>query len=68
MRGETQQQFPKACSLRNTGNVRGVRIGDHGSLQTDARQTCTLSRMLSEKDSGKLTPQSFNTSMLPVTV
>jgi hypothetical protein len=45
-----------------------MRIGDYGSFQTDAEQTCALSRMFSETDSGKLTPQSFNTSMRPVTV
>jgi hypothetical protein len=45
-----------------------MRIGHNGSLQTDAWQTRTLSRMFSENDSGKLTPQSFNTSMRLVTV
>jgi hypothetical protein len=45
-----------------------VWLGDNGSLQTDAEQTCALSRMFSETDSGKLIPQSFNTSMRPVAV
>ncbi len=40
--------FAKACSLRNTSNVCSVWLGDNGSLQTDARQTSTLSRMFSE--------------------
>jgi hypothetical protein len=60
MPSEAQQQFPKACSLRNTGNVRGVGLRDNGSFQTDAWQTCTLSRMFPEKDSGKLTPTGTN--------
>jgi hypothetical protein len=37
-----------------------VWLGDNGSLQTDARQTGALSRMLSEKDSDKLTPTGTN--------
>jgi len=48
MQREAQRWFTKACSLRNTGNVRGVRIGDFGSLQADARQTGTLSCVFSE--------------------
>jgi hypothetical protein len=45
-----------------------VWLGDNGSLQNDAGQTCALSRMFPENDSGKLTPLSFNTSMRPVAV
>jgi hypothetical protein len=60
VQGEAQLWFPKACSLRNTGNVRSVWLGDNGSLQTDARQTGTLSRMFPETDSGKLTPTGTN--------
>jgi hypothetical protein len=60
MQGEAQPKFEKARSLRNTGNVRSVWPGDNGSLQTDAWQTRTLSSVLSEKDSGKLTPTDTN--------
>jgi hypothetical protein len=60
VQGEAQHQFPKACSLGNTDNVRSVWLGNNGSLQADAWQTCTLSHMFPEKDSGKLTPTGTN--------
>jgi hypothetical protein len=47
MQGKTRPWNAKSAS-RDAHNMRSVQLGDNGSLQTDARETCTLSRMFPE--------------------